>query len=53
MLTAIEIRNAKPNDDGSIDCEVKFQGTDWLPFTARPDDVEAHGRQIYAALVAK
>lgn len=53
MFTEIEFRNAKPNDSGGIDCEVKFKGTDWLPFTARPDDVEEHGRQVYAAAVAK
>ncbi len=36
-----------------IDCEVefkKFEGT-YLPFTADPNDPEAHGRDIYQRLV--
>ena len=36
-----------------INCTVKFgHFDDAMPFTAGPDDVEAHGREIYADLIA-
>jgi hypothetical protein len=37
-----------------IDCEITTSqlGDEVLPFTADPNDVEAHGRAIYADLVA-
>lgn len=37
-----------------INCEITTSqfGDEVLPFTASPDDVEAHGRQIFADLVA-
>jgi hypothetical protein len=33
-----------------IDCEINHPTYGWIPFTASPDDVEAHGRDIFAAL---
>lgn len=36
-------------DDARIDCELFLDG-EWIPFTADPNDVEEHGREIYAAL---
>jgi len=39
--------------DGRIDCMVKFDTLDFeVPFTADPNDVEQHGRDIHAALLA-
>lgn len=35
-----------------IDCEIDHPEFGWIPFTANPQDVEAHGRDIYARLVA-
>jgi hypothetical protein len=37
-----------------IDCEITTSqlGDEILPFTASPNDVEAHGRAIFADLVA-
>lgn len=38
----------------SIDCEITTSqfGNEVLPFTASPNDVEPHGRSIFAKLVA-
>jgi hypothetical protein len=44
----MKIRNAKYNQFGTIDCEIEHPVYGWIPFTASPDDVEEHGRQIYA-----
>jgi hypothetical protein len=33
-----------------IDCEINHPTYGWIPFTASPDDVEAHGREIFAVL---
>ena len=40
-----------------IDCECQWShlGDDtqeWLPFTASPDDIEQHGKDLYNAIVA-
>lgn len=45
-------RNAKYNSDGSIDLEINHPLYGWIPFTARPDDEEDHGRAIHAAALA-
>jgi len=42
------MRNPIYNSSGTIDCEIEISPGDWVPFTASPDDVEAHGRAIYA-----
>lgn len=46
-----QTRNARYNRHGTIDCEVLHPKFGWLPFTAAPDDPEAHGRQLYAELL--
>ena len=48
------IRNPKYTSlDGSIiDVELNHPEFGWIPFTASPDDVEQHGRDIYAAAIA-
>jgi hypothetical protein len=40
------------NASGTIDCEVLI-GNEWHPFTADPDDVEEHGRAIFAIIEAE
>tara|TARA_Y100000310_G_C20547866_1_gene746520 strand:- start:5 stop:415 length:411 start_codon:yes stop_codon:yes gene_type:complete len=54
-ITILEVRNCKytKEDNSLIDCEAKFVGypDEWLPFTANPNDPEAHGRLLYANAV--
>lgn len=35
-----------------INLEINHPAYGWIPFTATPNDVEAHGREIFAAAVA-
>lgn len=53
-ITLIEARNPKTNEIGTIDLECRFSHipNEWLPFRANPNDVEAHGRDIYARAIA-
>lgn len=46
----IEYRNAKYDAAGTITCELNHPVFGWVPFTADPSDVEAHGRAIFAYL---
>jgi hypothetical protein len=48
----MDVRNAAYNQYGTIDCEINHPVFGWIPFTASPDDVEPHGREIYADLIA-
>lgn len=48
----MNIRNAAYNAYGTIDCEIEHPVFGWIPFTASPNDTEAHGREIYAELTA-
>ena len=48
----MDVRNAAYNQYGTIDCEINHPVFGWIPFTASPDDVEAHGAAIYAELTA-
>lgn len=45
----MEIRNPAFNAWGTIDCEINHPAYGWIPFTADPNDVEQHGREIHAA----
>lgn len=47
----MEIRNVKYNKQGTIDCEIDHPELGWIPFTASPDDVEQHGKDIHAFLI--
>lgn len=49
FVMELQWRNASYNPDGTIDCEILLRG-EWLPFTASPDDVEAHGVELFHAL---
>ena len=53
MKNDVEIRNAVRLQDGRFDCEINHPVFGWIPFTASPDDPEAHGRAIYQELDAK
>lgn len=46
-MMPMDARNPRFNADGSIDVEVDHPTLGWIPFTARADDVEAYGREIY------
>ena len=43
----VEAKNPARNQHGGIDIELNHPVHGWIPFTASPDDVEAHGRAIY------
>ncbi|EMQ9351073.1 DUF4376 domain-containing protein [Salmonella enterica] len=52
-MNIISARNGVYTENGNINSEVHFEGfDDFIPFTASPDDPEAHGRQLYADLKA-
>jgi hypothetical protein len=40
------------NSRGNIDCQAEHPIYGWIPFTASPDDCEAHGREIFARCLA-
>ena len=46
----MEWRNPVWNGTGGIECEVKHPEFGWIPFTARADDIEPHGRELFEAL---
>lgn len=46
----MEYRNAAYNSQGTIDCEIEHPNFGWIPFTANPNDVEPHGREIFGLL---
>jgi hypothetical protein len=48
-LAEIETRNEVRLENGAIDCDFNHPKYGWIPFTADPDDVEEHGRSIWAA----
>lgn len=45
----VQIRNPIYTATGQIDCEIEHPVHGWIPFTADANDVEQHGRDIYAA----
>ena len=48
----MEVRNLAYNSDGTINMEVNHPDYGWIPFTASPDDVEGHGKLIYAEAIS-
>ena len=48
----MNIRNAKHDADGSIFVEYEHPKYGWIPFSARSDDVEQLGRDLYALAAA-
>ncbi|EDU9185956.1 DUF4376 domain-containing protein [Salmonella enterica subsp. enterica] len=52
-MNIITAKNGVYTESGLINCLVHFENfDDFIPFTASPDDPEAHGRQLYADLKA-
>ncbi|EDC2496517.1 DUF4376 domain-containing protein [Salmonella enterica] len=52
-MNIITAKNGVYTESGLINCLVHFEGfDDFIPFTASPDDPEAHGRRLYADLKA-
>lgn len=47
----MQIKNPVYNSQGTIDCEIEHPVYGWIPFTASPDDVELHGREIYQSII--
>jgi hypothetical protein len=54
LLTSLSNPRWADAEQTAIDCEITTSqfSAEVLPFTASPDDVEAHGRAIFADLVA-
>lgn len=52
MYNDVNFRNVIRLDDGRYDCEIEHPVFGWIPFTANPNDVEDHGRAIWAAIEA-
>lgn len=48
----MSFRNPKHNHFGGIDMEIEHPEFGWIPFTAHPDDTEAHGRELYEEALA-
>lgn len=48
----MDIRNPIFTADNRIDCEIEHPNFGWIPFTADPNDVEQHGRDIYEMALA-
>ena len=51
-MDRIAFRGVRLLEDGRFDCEIEHPHFGWIPFTAAPDDVEPHGRAIWAAIKA-
>ncbi|EDO2065432.1 DUF4376 domain-containing protein [Salmonella enterica] len=52
-MNIITAKNGVYTESGLINCLVHLEGfDDFIPFTASPDDPEAHGRRLYADLKA-
>lgn len=49
-MQQIAFRNVVTLEDGRFDCEIEHPQFGWIPFTADPNDVEPHGRAIWAAI---
>lgn len=52
-MQQIAFRNVVALPDGRFDCEIEHPQFGWIPFTADPNDVEPHGRAIWAAIKAE
>ncbi|WP_340533164.1 DUF4376 domain-containing protein [Escherichia coli] len=50
-MKIMQIRHARYLEDGSVDCEVLFEGEDrFLPYAAMSDDTAETGRAVWQAL---
>ena len=49
----MEYRNASyTRNSDEVNCEINHEKFGWVPFTARPDDGEKIGRNLYAKILA-
>jgi hypothetical protein len=53
----MDIQNARSpvyvrEDQSMIDMEIEHPAYGWIAFSASPDDVEGHGRDLYARALA-
>lgn len=48
----LEYRNPTHTRSTAIDVEINHPEFGWIPFTASPDDPEAMGRELFAAITA-
>ena len=48
----MQVKNIKHNSIGTLDMEINHPKYGWIPFHATPDDVEPHGRELYANAIA-
>lgn len=48
----MKARNPIYTADGAVDLELEHPQYGWIPFTASPDDLEAHSRELYARAIA-
>lgn len=51
----LQIKNAKNpkfTENNSVDLQIEHPDYGWIPFSARPDDIEEHGRDIYARAIS-
>ena len=50
-MTIRNVKNPTYNKNGSIDCIVTIDGIGDVPFTASPNDSEAHGREVFQRII--
>jgi hypothetical protein len=48
----MEYRNPTYTVTGEIDCEINHPHFGWIPFTASPDDIEAHGKALFSKILS-
>ena len=48
----MEYRNPTYTVTGEIDCEINHPHFGWIPFTASPDDIEAHGKALFSEILS-
>ncbi|WP_419810678.1 hypothetical protein [Bacterioplanoides sp.] len=47
MFNTENVKSPVFTESGAIDLEINHPDFGWIPFTATPDDVEAHGCGLY------
>lgn len=52
MQVDTPFKNAQYDADGTITADILHPVFGWVPFTANPNDVEAHGRALFAHMSA-
>lgn len=49
-MEQVDFRNVVALDADHFDCEINHPQFGWIPFTADRNDVEPHGREVWAAI---